>query len=469
MIKKCFFTIKKRKFSLSIFYLFFRHETIQARRRQIFAEFHNARSSLAHSVTRSASLLMHRYKDIREHLNMLQNTIINQLSTHEKMLLAEMQRLKDVIGLESQIRTTKEYNAIPFFSFVKAASAIASNSCKHQNYNIDQQIPMLNIRVEAKMPDLCSFLTNFGAIYVNNSLTKPKSKFDNMVMPIFDAVPKINTENNSKSFGYSLRMLDGKKHVVVDQEEVKRKVKRIEDPEELRIRCEQLENEVIYYKALAAHLESELENKRLPEQIPSTSKGISNNHQPNRPVMSTQQQQLLQQLKNHASLQNISQINKITNPHHTSKRQGMTSYTNSGLPTSPAMQFANQEIQSSLPGSPQLNVMSRQSGSSAQSPITPTHMIPPNLLFTRPPNVNLNEWRMQCLQILRQQAPNLPQFNTTIKNQMAQLSPFPSVAVPASTQQGLMQNSPQAVQSPLISRSGSIPKVIDTARISVCF
>jgi hypothetical protein len=133
------------------------------------------------------------------------------------------------------------------------------------------------------------------------------------------------------------------------------------------------------------------------------------------------------------------------------------------------MQFANQEIQSSLPGSPQLNVMSRQSGSSAQSPITPTHMIPPNLLFTRPPNVNLNEWRMQCLQILRQQAPNLPQFNTTIKNQMAQLSPFPSVAVPASTQQGLMQNSPQAVQSPLISRSGSIPKVIDTARISVCF
>lgn len=93
---------------------------------------------MAHNVTKATSLLIHRFNDIREHLNVLQQTLLNQLGTHERMVTMEMQRLKDVIGLENQIKTTKEHNAIPFFSFVKAASSIALNSCKHQHYNVDQ-------------------------------------------------------------------------------------------------------------------------------------------------------------------------------------------------------------------------------------------------------------------------------------------------------------------------------------------
>jgi hypothetical protein len=133
------------------------------------------------------------------------------------------------------------------------------------------------------------------------------------MMPMFDAVPKINAANNSKSIGYSLRTLSGKKHVVVDTEEIKRSIKRLQDPDELRERCEQLENELAYYKALSNHLESELQNKRIQE-APSTSKTQQSNSQPHpssssssstqnhhhsgsRQHLSAQQQQILQQLK----------------------------------------------------------------------------------------------------------------------------------------------------------------------------
>lgn len=131
---------------------------------------------------------------------------------------------------------------------------------------------------------------------------------------MFDSIPKINTANVSKSFGYDLRVLDGKKHVVVDQEEIKRKVKRLQDPDELRERCEQLENELIYYKTLTSHLESELQSKQIPE-VPATSKTSNaqsssqpqvSNHQSNRQsISSAQQQQIIQQLKNHPSLHNM--------------------------------------------------------------------------------------------------------------------------------------------------------------------
>jgi hypothetical protein len=42
----------------------------------------------------------------------LQQSVLNQLSQHEKMIALEMQPLKDVIMLENQIPTTKEYNAM---------------------------------------------------------------------------------------------------------------------------------------------------------------------------------------------------------------------------------------------------------------------------------------------------------------------------------------------------------------------
>jgi hypothetical protein len=250
-------------------------------------------------------LLIHRFNDIRDHLNILQHSVLNQLSQHEKMIVQEMQPLKDVIMLENQIPTTTEFNAIPFFSFVKASSLNAAQSCKHQNYNVDQHVPTLNIRVDTKLPDFCNFLNTMGTVQINGTQSKPKSKFDNAVVPMFDVIPKINPTNTSKAMGYSLRTLNGSKHVVVDQEEIRRKVKLLQDPEELRERCKQLESEVVYYKALANHLETELQTKHLSE-TPITSKAAqpnarnanwpeTNNHSSRQP--SSAQQQLFQQIQ----------------------------------------------------------------------------------------------------------------------------------------------------------------------------
>lgn len=115
--------------------------------------------------------------------------------------------------------------------------------------------------------------------------------------------------------GYAVKILDGKKHVVVDEEEIRRKVKMLQDPDELRDRCKQLESEVAYYKALAHHLEGELKDKPAHEQ-PSTSKApqpnanppsISvwpeNNNHSNR--HSFTQQQLLQQLQQAAAQKRV--------------------------------------------------------------------------------------------------------------------------------------------------------------------
>jgi hypothetical protein len=183
----------------------------------------------------------------------------------------------------------------------------ASQSCKHQNYNVDQHVPTLNIRVDTKLADFCNFLNTIGAVQINGTISKPKSKFDSSVVPAFDVVPKVNPTNTSKAMGYSLRTLNGSKHVVVDQEEIRRKVKLLEDPEELRERCKQLESEVIYYKALTNHLEVELQNRQVTE-APSTSKTPqpsvparnsnwteTNNHSPRH--QPSAQQQLLQQLQ----------------------------------------------------------------------------------------------------------------------------------------------------------------------------
>lgn len=164
------------------------------------------------------------------------------------------------------------YHIIPlvFSAFVKAASTEAGLTCKHQNFNMDQHLPVLSIRVDGKTPEFCNFLNTMGSIQVNGTSSKPRTKFDSSVTPMFDVVPKINCTNTSK--GYSVRMINGDKHVVVDQEEIKRKVKHLQNPDELKERYEQLENEVAYYKALASHLESELQNRPQPLDHPSTSK-----------------------------------------------------------------------------------------------------------------------------------------------------------------------------------------------------
>lgn len=181
----------------------------------------------------------------------------------------------------------------------------ANQSCKHQSYNVDQHVPTLNIRVDTKLPDFCNFLNTIGAVHINGTLSKPKSKFDSSILPMFDVVPKINSTTTSKAMGYSLRTLNGSKHVVVDQEEIRRKVKLLQDPDELRDRCKQLESELVYYKALTNHLETELQNKQMSEG-PSTLKASTqsnssgrnwpdaNNHSSRQP--SSAQQQLFQQI-----------------------------------------------------------------------------------------------------------------------------------------------------------------------------
>ncbi|KAI6214985.1 hypothetical protein M3Y94_00332400 [Aphelenchoides besseyi] len=236
-------------------------ESIQNRRREIMSEFVNCRSFLAYSVAKYTSLVIKRFEHIADHLDLFQKRVLEQLARHETMIAFEMQRYGEVVGLENQIATTKEENAIPFFSFIKAASTYAAEKCAQKNYNVDTLMPMVNVRVDAKMSDFCSFLSNFGVVHVNGHKSNPLSNFES-TKSLFDVVPKLSSSDVAKPTGFMLRSLRSDRYDAVDMEQIRRTIKQIQDPDELRDRCTQLESEVNYYKRLTLELENELKQRR---------------------------------------------------------------------------------------------------------------------------------------------------------------------------------------------------------------
>lgn len=137
-----------------------------------------------------------------------------------------------------------------------------------------------------------------------------------------------------------------------------------------------------------------------------------------------------------------------------------------GGPPPQNMAFPGHNMQNSLPGSPQYSHQSRHPSTSAQSPLTPNPMIPPNMMFARPPHINHQEWQMHCLQQFRHRTPNPQQLNNCLnelmRNSMAQLSP----TGPCQFNQHRMHTPPSQPPS-TASRADSIPRQVDTARNSV--
>ncbi|KAI6188038.1 hypothetical protein M3Y98_00310400 [Aphelenchoides besseyi] len=282
-------------------------ESIQNRRREIMSEFFNCRSFLAYSVAKYTSLVIKRFEHIADHLDLFQQRVLEQLARHETMIAFEMQRYGEVVGLENQISTTKEENAIPFFSFIKAASTYAAEKCLQKNYNVDTLMPMVNVRVDAKMSEFCSFLANFGVVHVNGHKSNPQSNFES-TKSLFDVVPKLNSSDVAKPTGFMLRSLSGDQYNAIDMEQIRRTIKQVQDPDELRDRCTQLEAEVNYYKRLTLELENELKQRRSESTSQKLTPSASTTNVSN--VASNRNEMLNRNLR--ASLQNHPNIFRQT-------------------------------------------------------------------------------------------------------------------------------------------------------------
>lgn len=141
----------------------------------------------------------------------------------------------------------------------------------------------------------------------------------------------------------------------------------------------------------------------------------------------------------------------------------------------PNAHFPNHNLQNSMPGSPQLNAptQGRHSSSNVHSPLTPNSVIPPHILFARPPHITPHDWQMHCMQHFRNRAPNPHQLNTSLnelmRNSMAASQLSPTTAMPNPLHNQPRMQTPPSNPMSVGSRTGSILGMVDAARHSVKF
>ncbi|CAD5215634.1 unnamed protein product [Bursaphelenchus okinawaensis] len=231
---------------------------LQIKRRMVMAEFQNSRTQLAYDCQRMVSLLIQRFNDLSDSLEMCQNQYMVHFKKVEHDITEETNRIATINNLEKKIVTLKQQDIIPFASFIKCASNFADKRGKYNKSNLDNILPLPSVRIDlAHSPqssNFVQFLSGFGSVVVNNIRQTVRSNFDKPLA--FVLPPKLNPAEMGHQAEMGLRCFNGKEYEKADKEKFRRLVKPLSD-EELKERCFQLELELDYYKRLTKSLETD--------------------------------------------------------------------------------------------------------------------------------------------------------------------------------------------------------------------
>ncbi|CAD5221582.1 unnamed protein product [Bursaphelenchus xylophilus] len=231
-------------------------QNLQIKRRMVMTEFHNSRTQLAFDCQRMVSLMIQRFQDLADSLEMSQNQYMSHFKKVEADIAEETNRVATINNLEKKITTLKAQDVIPFASFIKHASTNAERRSKYSRINIDNILPLPSVRIDLshspQSSNLVQFLSGYGSIVVNNIRQTVRSSFDKPLT--FVLPPKLNPAEMGHQSEMGLRLFNGREYEKVDKEKFRRLIKPLAD-DELRERCVQLESELDYYRRLTRSLE----------------------------------------------------------------------------------------------------------------------------------------------------------------------------------------------------------------------